>query len=81
MKRDEDLQKLKEAEADLRAQGVAHAALFGAVARGENGPDSDIDIMVEIEPEARIACFSMWGSSSILRAYSRFPSMSPIAKA
>jgi hypothetical protein len=33
MKRDEVLRKLKEAEANLRAQGVAHAALFGSVAR------------------------------------------------
>lgn len=35
MERDEALQKLKDAEADLRAQGVAHAALFGSVARGQ----------------------------------------------
>jgi predicted nucleotidyltransferase len=61
MKRDEALQKLKEAEADLRAQGVAHAALFGSVARGENRPHSDIDIMVEIAPEARIGLFQYVG--------------------
>jgi len=61
MKRDEALQKLKEAEADLRAQGVAHAALFGSVARGENRPDSDIDIMVEIAPEIRIGLFQYVG--------------------
>ncbi len=61
MKRDEALQKLKEAEADLRAQGVAHAALFGSVARGENRPDSDIDIMVEIAPEIRMGLFQYVG--------------------
>ncbi len=61
MKRDEALQKLKEAEADLRAQGVAHAALFGSVARGENRPDSDIDILVEIAPEIRIGLFQYVG--------------------
>ncbi len=61
MKRDEALQKLKEVEADLRAQGVAHAALFGSVARGENRPDSDIDIMVEIAPEIRIGLFQYVG--------------------
>jgi uncharacterized protein len=54
MKRDEVLRKLKEAEADLRAQGVAHAALFGSVARGEDRSDSDIDIMIEIAPESRM---------------------------
>ena len=46
MKRDEIIQKLKEREADLRAQGVTHAALFGSIARGDDRPDSDIDIMI-----------------------------------
>jgi hypothetical protein len=42
MTRDEIIEKLKEREVDLRAQGVAHAALFGSVARGDDRPDSDI---------------------------------------
>jgi len=36
----------------LRAHGVAHAAVFGSVARGKNRPDSDLDILVEFEPGA-----------------------------
>jgi predicted nucleotidyltransferase len=44
--------KLRENEAALRARGVMHAALFGSRARGDDRPDSDIDIMIEIEPEA-----------------------------
>lgn len=31
---------------------MTHAALFGSTARGEERPDSDIDVMVEIDPEA-----------------------------
>ncbi len=30
----------------LRANGVEYAAVFGSVARGQAGPDSDIDILV-----------------------------------
>jgi uncharacterized protein len=61
MKRDEIIEKLKEREADLRARGVAHAALFGSVARGDDRPDSDIDIMVEIAPDARIGVWQYTG--------------------
>lgn len=45
--------RLRDSEAALRARGVAHAALFGSRARGDDRPGSDIDIMIEIDPEAR----------------------------
>src|SRR5208337_4834944 len=50
MTRDEIMAKLKEREADLRAHGVTHAALFGSVARNEQGAESDIDILVDLDP-------------------------------
>jgi predicted nucleotidyltransferase len=43
---------------DLRRRGIAHASVFGSAARGEDRPDSDIDIMVELEPEVGILAFS-----------------------
>jgi uncharacterized protein len=45
------LDRLRENETALRARGVTHAALFGSRARGDNRPDSDIDIMIEIAPD------------------------------
>src|SRR5277367_2271766 len=42
---------------ELRHRGVRHAALFGSLARGEAKPASDIDILIELEPEARIGLF------------------------
>jgi predicted nucleotidyltransferase len=49
--------RLKENETALRARGVAHAAVFGSVARGDQRPSSDIDIMIELDPAARVTMF------------------------
>jgi uncharacterized protein len=57
----EALETLRRYEMALRARGVRRAALFGSVARGENRPGSDIDIMVEIDPEAHITVFDYVG--------------------
>ncbi len=45
----------------MRAQGVMHAALFGSVAHGEQRPDSDIDIMIELDPAARVTMYDYVG--------------------
>ncbi len=34
-----------------------HAALFGSAARGDDHSGSDIDIMIEIDPDARMTVF------------------------
>jgi predicted nucleotidyltransferase len=57
MDRQEILARLRENEGALRARGVSHAALFGSRARGDNRPDSDIDIMIEVDPAARIGVY------------------------
>src|ERR1700760_4790307 len=57
----EILSKLRENEPALRARGVTHAALFGSCARGDNRPDSDIDIMVEFDSAAHVTVFNYAG--------------------
>lgn len=38
-----------------------HAAVFGSVARGEAGPGSDIDILVDIDYDAHIGLIAFVG--------------------
>lgn len=57
MDRGDIIEQLRKNEPDLRARGVTHAALFGSRARGDNRPDSDIDIMIEIDPDSRMTIY------------------------
>ena len=57
MNSSEAIETLRRSEPDLRTRGVRRAAVFGSVARGDSRPGSDIDIMVEIDPEAHITVF------------------------
>ncbi len=68
MNREQIIARLRENEAALRARGVAHAALFGSRARGDQRPDSDTDIMVEFDPAARITVFDYAGLKRDLAA-------------
>ena len=66
MNKQEILNRLRNNERALRARGVTHAALFGSRARGDNRPDSDIDILIEIEPEAVIDLFDYVGITQFI---------------
>jgi predicted nucleotidyltransferase len=48
MRRDEALRLLAEHRAELEAMGVTSLALFGSVARDEAGPDSDVDVIIDV---------------------------------
>jgi uncharacterized protein len=52
---------LRRNEPALRARGIRHAAIFGSVARGDSGPDSDLDIIIDIDPEAHVTLFDYVG--------------------
>ncbi len=49
MKRDEALRILSEHREELKEFGVKRLAVFGSVARDEAGPESDVDLLVELD--------------------------------
>jgi predicted nucleotidyltransferase len=48
MDREHATAALRACEPELKALGVISASVFGSVARGDAGPDSDIDVVVRL---------------------------------
>ena len=51
MKKQTVLRKLAELKAPLLQFGVTKLGLFGSTVRGENKPGSDIDVLIDFQPE------------------------------
>lgn len=61
MNRQEVITILRQNADALRARGVRHAALFGSIARGSAGPFSDIDILIDLEPNIPLDIYAYTG--------------------
>ena len=72
MTREEAIARIKPHEAELRAAGLAALYLFGATARNDARPDSDVDLMCDIAATPKIGLLEFIGLqerlSHILRA-------------
>jgi predicted nucleotidyltransferase len=66
MNREQVIAKLRAHERELRHRGVMHVALFGSFARGQEKPDSDIDILIELAPDAAVGLFEYVGIEQYL---------------
>jgi predicted nucleotidyltransferase len=55
MTRDEIIARIRAHEPAIRAEGVAHLAIFGSRARGDHRPDSDLDVLIERQSPEEIA--------------------------
>jgi predicted nucleotidyltransferase len=61
MNRAEMIDKLKAAEPQLRAHGIAGLYLFGSYARDEAQPDSDVDVFIDKTPGRRFGFDELMG--------------------
>jgi hypothetical protein len=59
MKRDEVISRLRAHEAELNAAGILRLAIFGSVARGDNSPGSDIDLLAEFDKTKHYTLLTM----------------------
>jgi predicted nucleotidyltransferase len=66
MNRDAAITELAAHAEGLRARGVAAAYLFGSTARGEARADSDLDVFLDIEPNAKFSLLDLIGVKHFL---------------
>ena len=67
MNRAEIINKIKAAEPQLRAHGIAGLYLFGSYARDEAQPDSDVDVFIDKVPGRRFGFDELMGGYFALK--------------
>lgn len=66
MTRDQTIAEIAVSAAALRARGVEAAYLFGSTARGEARSDSDLDVFIDIAPDAKFSLLDLAGVHRVL---------------
>ena len=61
MSREDAIRILREHADEIRALGVDRLALFGSFARGEERSESDVDVVVDIEPGRKFSLTDLAG--------------------
>jgi uncharacterized protein len=56
--RERVLDVLRRHEPELRARGLRRLLLFGSTARGDLGPESDVDLLIEVDAASRFGLFA-----------------------
>jgi predicted nucleotidyltransferase len=59
MNKEQVIAKLREHELELKAAGIVRLAVFGSVARGDNSPQSDIDLLADFDKTKRYTLLTM----------------------
>jgi predicted nucleotidyltransferase len=67
MIRNEIISALRAHETELKRAGIASLSLIGSAARGDDRPDSDVDVVVRLTDEAQRGGFAYFGRIDRIR--------------
>ena len=66
MTRDQIIATIRDNATAIKAEGVTKLSIFGSRVRGDHRPDSDIDILVDVEPDATFSVLDLIGIQHII---------------
>ncbi len=66
MRRDEIIFRIRKHADAICAEGASALYLFGSLARDEAGPESDVDVFVDVDPARRFSLLNMSGIRLII---------------
>jgi predicted nucleotidyltransferase len=66
MTRDEIVAKIRANAAAIKAEGVIGLAIFGSRARGDAREDSDLDVLIDVDPDAKFSLLNLSGVGLIV---------------
>ena len=73
LSRDQLLAELRALRPEFERRGVTGMSLFGSRARGDNRPDSDVDLIVEVRNGGKFSMFDMVGVGHIVEEAIELP--------
>ena len=67
MTRDEIIAKLRATAPALKAGGVTSLAIFGSRSRGDAREDSDLDVLIDVDPNIEFSLLDLAGVQHIVQ--------------